>query len=110
MKESKVILVLCSVPGKEEGRRIADRLLEQGLAACISIVPGAESHYVWEGRREIAEECLLFIKTAEEKWTNLSDVIRQLHPYECPEILRLDVTDGWKGYVDWVIASCRSEG
>ncbi|MCX7713271.1 MAG: divalent-cation tolerance protein CutA [Chthoniobacterales bacterium] len=106
MKEVDVIVVLCSVSGLEEGRKIAGGLLERRLAACISIISGVESHYVWRGKREKSEECLLVIKAPAEVWPALKEAIRSLHSYECPEILRLEVTGGWPDYIRWVGSSC----
>ncbi len=105
----KMILVFCTVPDVGVGREIAGVLLEQKLAACVSLLGGCESHYVWEGRRETSQEVLLKIKTAESCWEELKAQILEKHPYDCPEILRVDAVDGLGDYLAWVLASVKKK-
>lgn len=110
MKEEGMILVFCMVPDREVGRKLAGILLDEGLVACVSLVGGCESHYVWEGKREVSQEEFLKIKTVSGKWERVRERIREEHPYECPEILRVDVADGLEEYVGWVRRAVGGEG
>ena len=98
-------MILCTVPDLETARRFATILLEERLAACVSLLPGCESHYTWEGQQEVGQEVLLKIKTQAFLWNLVKDRLLALHPYQCPEILRFDVADGLSAYLDWVVAS-----
>jgi len=69
-----VLLVLVTTP-KGEGRRIALELLKEKVAACVNMVSGVHSSYWWEGKLEEAEEDLLLIKTADEAYGRLEEVI-----------------------------------
>ena len=102
-----IALVLTTVPDKATAGRIADELLGANLAACVSILPGVESRYVWQGKKECAGEVLLLIKTTEKCWERLRDAILRLHPYECPEILRFDAAEALQAYAAWVEDSVR---
>lgn len=98
-------LVLCTAPDVAVARELAEFLLNQRLAACVSLVPGIESHYEWEGERECSQEVQLLIKTLPEKWPELRDRLRERHPYDCPEILRISA-EGEAAYTQWVIGGC----
>ena len=99
------IVVLSTVGGADEAERIAERLVEQGLAACVNVLPGAISIYRWKGRVERDEERLLLIKTRAERFEALREAILSLHPYEVPEIVALPIAAGHEPYLAWLDAS-----
>jgi len=89
----------------EEGaqaEKIARALVEKRLAACVQVVGPVESTYWWKGKIEKATEWLLLIKTRRELYPQLEQAIKQLHPYETPEIVALPITQGSKEYLDWI--------
>lgn len=96
-------VVLCNVPPDEAGR-IARSVVEEGLAACVNLLPGVRSVYRWEGRVEEAEETTLLIKTTAERAPALRARLCALHPYDTPEILALPVDEASSDprYLDWV--------
>ncbi|HEY9071126.1 MAG TPA: divalent-cation tolerance protein CutA [Candidatus Ozemobacteraceae bacterium] len=98
--DKKIMLV--TVPDRETGGRIADALLAGKLAACVSILPGVESRYVWEGRIETGNELLLVIKTRTDLLEAVQERIVELHPYDVPEILALPVDFGSLPYLRWM--------
>ena len=95
-------IVFCTVPNEEQARQIARALVEERLAACVSIVPGLRSIYRWEEGICDDAELLLLIKTRREVFPRLIRRIQELHPYEVPEILSLDVTGASPAYLDWL--------
>ncbi|MDR0534398.1 MAG: divalent-cation tolerance protein CutA [Verrucomicrobiales bacterium] len=103
------LLILCSVPDLQSGRLLADVLLEEKAAACVSILPGVESHYVWQGKREQSGELLLLVKTMEDKYLEAEELIRENHPYECPEILAISASQVSPAYLAWLKNSTRSD-
>ncbi len=107
--KTDVILVFSTVPEEEMARAIAESLVEEGLAACVSILPGLESHYHWQGKKEISKEYLLMIKTPAEAYPRLEARILALHPFECPEIISIPVGQGYAGYLDWIRDSARPQ-
>ena len=96
------IIIFCSVPDLAAGRLLADVLLEEQAAACVSIIPGAESHYVWQGKREVANEQLLLVKAMEDKYMEIEELIKENHPYECPEIIAVSATQVSPEYLAWL--------
>jgi len=84
--------------------------VDEHLAACVNVVPGLTSIYLWEGRREETSEALLLIKTRPEGYAALQRRILELHPYSVPEVLGLPVAEGAPAYVQWVRESIPIEG
>jgi periplasmic divalent cation tolerance protein len=102
-----VLIALCTCPDAAVGERIAEALVGEGLAACINTLPGITSVYLWEGKVQRDSEVLLLIKTTRARLAALTDRVRQLHPYELPEVIAVPVSGGLPDYLQWVI-SCTS--
>lgn len=97
-------LVYCSCPDAATGQRIADTLVGERLAACVNLLPGVTSVYRWQGKVEQASEVLLLVKTTADRLGALSARICELHPYELPEVIAVEVRAGLPAYLDWVAA------
>ena len=102
-------LMLCTCPDQETALGLAESLVSERLAACVSLVPGLTSVYRWEGQIQRDSEVLLLIKTLEERVGALGARLRQLHPYEVPEIIALPVTEGLNDYLSWVSTCVRKQ-
>lgn len=98
----KLILVLTTVPKKEKGREIAQKLVQERLAACVTVCPAARSLYQWKGRIIDDREYLLLIKTKAILYPKLEKRIQELHPYQVPEILALPILKCSVDYLRWV--------
>ena len=91
-----------TMPDKERAASRARALVDEGLAACVNIVPGVQSIYQWEGRLQEDEEVLCLIKTRPAVFDRARARILELHPYEVPEILAFAVDNGSPAYLDWL--------
>ena len=100
--ETDYRLVLCTCPDQECATRIAERLVEERLAACVSLVPGLTSIYRWQGGIQRDAEVLLLIKTVAGRFDALAATLCALHPYEVPEIIALPITAGLPDYLTWM--------
>jgi periplasmic divalent cation tolerance protein len=100
-------VVLCSVPNDQVGEQIARALLEEHLAACVNILPGVRSLYRWQGAIQDDRELMLVIKTRSDRYERLEQRVRELHPYEVCEVVALEVTEGSRPYLDWVLGETR---
>lgn len=98
-------LVLTTTSDAEEAGRIARVLVEEGLIACATMVPGAQSIYRWEGKVESASETLMLMKTGPEQLEALEARLHALHSYKTPEFLVLSVDAGSRDYLDWLDAN-----
>ena len=105
MTDFQIILSTCA--DRQQAERIAHRLLELNLAACINILPGVQSLYRWQGSVETAAEVLLFIKTRAALSHEVQSTIAGLHSYEVPEFLVLPVSGGSEPYLAWLEESLR---
>jgi periplasmic divalent cation tolerance protein len=104
------IVVLSTCASLEEGERLARLLVEQSLAACVNVAPGARSFYRWKGKVESAEECLLVIKSSRSLFRALNAFLEKEHSYETPESVALAILDGSAGYLNWLAQSLPAEG
>jgi periplasmic divalent cation tolerance protein len=98
----QALLVLCTCPDETSAACIAEALLAERLAACVTQLPGARSVYRWHGAIEHGAEVQLLIKTTQARWAALRERLLVLHPYELPEILALPVVAGHAPYLDWL--------
>ena len=101
----KYLLVISTFPDPEKARQIGTALVEKQLAACVNLLPAVESIYRWKNAVETDTETLALIKTTETAFPALESTLRDLHPYEVPEIIALDITAGSQPYLDWLTAS-----
>ncbi len=107
MPNDGTVLVLSTVGTCEDALRLAQALVGERLAACVSVVPGMVSFYRWKGAVEKGDELLLVIKTRAEKVQDLGVRLRALHPYDLPEMIVLPVAGGSDAYLDWIAESVR---
>lgn len=96
------LIVVCTFANREDALRIGSAVVEERLAACINILPGVQSIYRWKGACEEAQETLALIKTTEQSFPALRDRIRELHPYETPEIIAVPIVAGLADYLKWI--------
>jgi len=85
----KLVIVLTTVARQSQARELAGAALQGRLAACVQILPGMESHYVWQGRRKRSREFLLLAKTTAPRCKGLMQLWTRIHPYDCPEMVAL---------------------
>lgn len=100
-------VVLITGPDRARAETLARALVEEKLAACVSLVPQVRSIYRWQGAIEEADEVLCLVKTTRERFEALRARVIALHPYEVPEVIALDVAAGHPPYLDWLAASLR---
>lgn len=100
-------IVLTTFANAEESRKLGRVLVEEKLAACATVIPQVESIYRWQGQIETAGEALMLLKTSAEKVEALEQRLRELHAYETPEFLVLEVERGGAAYLEWLRQSVK---
>jgi periplasmic divalent cation tolerance protein len=100
----KIVAILTSLADSATARDLAQALVEERLAACATIIPGAESIYRWEGAVRTEAEVLLLLKTSSDRLARLRDRLEELHAYELPEVLVAMLPQSEGPYADWVRA------
>jgi periplasmic divalent cation tolerance protein len=98
----ELIEVLTAVAEKHDAQAIATLLVEKRLAACVQITSPIESSYWWNDRIETAREWQVIAKTLGSLYGAVEEAIREMHPYDEPEILALPVLAASPGYRKWV--------
>src|SRR5262245_40566768 len=102
------VVVLVTAPTADKAAELARTLVEEQLAACGNVLPGLRSIYRWEGKVHDEPEALLILKTRASLFEEMRARIIALHPYQVPEVLRLDVADGHLPYLQWIADNVRS--
>jgi periplasmic divalent cation tolerance protein len=105
MTDPSVVAVLTTLPAASDAAVFARTLVEEGLAACVTVLEGARAVYRWEGTVHEDREQQLIIKTTTAGVAPLEARVRSLHPYEIPEFIVLPVTGGSAAYLAWVTGS-----
>ena len=102
----KIIFTYITCKNHSEAKKIGNALVKERLCACVNIFPEMNSIYWWKGKMEEANETVLVAKTTKSKFKKLSARAKELHSYECPCILQINITDGNKEYMNWLISNC----
>ena len=100
MTDKFIVFVTCE--SSEQGEKIAEVIVREKLAACVNVVGGVRSCYVWEGKLTWSDEAMLVIKTTQGRFGQLRDLVKREHSYELPEIVALPIEDGDQQYLDWI--------
>jgi periplasmic divalent cation tolerance protein len=96
------IAVLTTCATWMDAEKIANAVLEPGLAACVNILGGVGSRYRWKGEIEKSVEQMLVIKTRRELFDRVREAVEKVHPYELPEIVALPIAAGSPAYLNWI--------
>jgi periplasmic divalent cation tolerance protein len=102
VKNKDFRIVFATTDNEDLASFIAETLVQEKLAACCSIIPGATSYYEWEGKIEKRREFILMIKTSNNKLDKLENRIKQLHNDSVPEIITVEISELSEGYMDWI--------
>lgn len=96
------MVVFVTVPNEDEAVKIAKTLVEEKLAGCVNILKDVRSIYSWQGKIEDDSELLMVIKTKTTLFKELEKRVKELHSYTVPEIIGIEINEGFKGYLDWL--------
>jgi periplasmic divalent cation tolerance protein len=95
-------IVFSTAGSQQEAKEIALELVERKVAACVNVTGPITSTYWWQGKVEISEEWLLIIKTSAEQFASVSRWIKELHSYEVPECVAVEIAEGGTEYLRWI--------
>ncbi len=106
---AEYIQVFTTVENRKDAEKIAGVLVEKRLAGCVQIVGPVASAYRWKGKIETAEEWLCIIKSQRTLYADLEKAIKEVHPYETPEIIAMQIVAGSRDYLDWLGTELKPE-
>lgn len=99
---SEFIIIFCTTNDFQNAKQIAKQIVNEKLCACVNILPSVSSVYSWENNVQEDDEILMIIKTKKTLFDTLCSRIKELHPYEVPEIISTEIIQGSKSYLDWI--------
>ncbi|PRM89050.1 divalent-cation tolerance protein CutA [Aliarcobacter cryaerophilus] len=97
----KAVIVQTTTSNEEEAKKIAKILIQDKLAACVQL-KDIESLYNWDGKLCCERETLLSIKTKKELFSKVKSKILELHSYDTPEIIELDISNISEDYLKFI--------
>ena len=100
MTEKLNVFLTCQC--RPQADAIAQSVVQEKLAACVNVLPGIRSCYVWEGKLTWSEEVLLLVKTTRGRFGQLQERVKALHSYDVPEIVGVPIDDAFQKYIDWI--------
>jgi len=98
----KNLVVISTAGSEKEGWKIAQKLVECKLAACVNVIPNVTSFFYWGGKLCREQEVILVIKTIQKQFKKIINEINKIHSYEVPEVISLQVDRGEERYLKWV--------
>lgn len=99
---AQTLLVLTTLPDHASAQALATELVTEHLAACVTLLPAAQSVYRWQNRIELTSEIPVIIKTAAARYAQLEAALRARHPYALPEIIAIPIDQGLPDYLAWI--------
>jgi len=100
MTDKIIVFVTCESEAQAE--TIAQTVVVEKLAACVNVLSGVRSCYMWEGKLTWSDEVLLLIKTTRGRFDQIEDRVKALHSYHVPEIVGLTIDDAFDKYIAWI--------
>jgi periplasmic divalent cation tolerance protein len=97
-----MLIVFTTTPNEAEAEHLATQLVEQKLAACVQILPKIKSIYFWNGKVQADSECLLLIKTTDNRFAKIEQFIIANHSYDTPEVVAITVDNASTHYLNWL--------
>lgn len=98
----EAILIITNFPDKKSALVLAEKLVEMHLAACVNVLGECNSVYSWQGKTETATEIPLLIKTQQQHYDQVEQMIKAMHPYELPEVIIVPISGGLPAYLQWI--------
>lgn len=103
----KPVMIITTVPDIDTGQKIANYLVEEKLAACVNIIPRVTSIYRWQGQIQTDTELLVLIKSTQSMEHTIYEAVKDMHPYELPELITVSIDRGDGDYLQWITDSVR---
>lgn len=106
---SRCCQVTTTFPDETGARQAAATAVGERLAACAQVAGPIESIYRWDGKIESAKEWYVHFKTTAARAPDLRSRLREIHPYDTPEVIVVPIVDGDPAYLRWIEASVAPE-
>ena len=101
MSKSSLILFYIPIPNEKCGEDIAKELIQKKLIACANIFPTHKAIYQWEDQVQSESENVMILKSLKEKAPQVEELVKDLHPYDCPCILQIEPSQTNSDFLHW---------
>lgn len=107
---TEALIVYTTFANEDDAARVVRLLVEERLAACGNILPGARSIYRWENGVQDEREVVVLLKTRKQDWATLMSRLIEHHPYQNPECVAVRIAAGAPAYMEWLESALAPEG
>ncbi|MDW3096856.1 divalent-cation tolerance protein CutA [Pyruvatibacter sp.] len=97
-----IVFIYSTAPSQAEAERLAGAVIEAGQAACVNMLPGMNSIYMWQGELQSESEVALLFKTTQQSCRAAMDTIVRMHPYDTPAVTAFAACDVDPRFAEWV--------
>lgn len=104
----KCITILITTPNSTVSDVIINQLLADKLVSCVNVIPSVKSVYWWKGKICKSKEQLLIVKSIKSRFKKIENVVKKNHPYEVPEIVSFEISNGNPEYLKWIFNTVNS--
>jgi len=98
-----LVQLITTFPEREQAVAVAREVVGAGLAACVQVIDPVTSVYRWEGSLQEERESLCLMKVPADGLARLADRVRELHPYDTPELTALESSFVDERYLAWAV-------
>ncbi len=105
--KNKFVIIETTLPNSATAKKLAKILLQENLATCIQLTPTSSS-YIWQKKIKNSSEILLSIKSKKSLYKQIEKAILKQHPYELPQILAIEINQGFKPYLEWIESNLKN--
>lgn len=106
--KEEFILIISTANNSDEAKKLAELIVKEQAAACVSVSSPVLSVYRWKSNVETEKEVMLFIKTVKNNYQRVEQLIIKNHSYEVPEIIALPITQGEERYLQWILDNTKT--
>ena len=102
-------LIITTTDDKNIAKAISSKIIESNLSPCIQLTENINSIYKWKNKISSTNEFRIEIKSIHSFCNKITNIIKDLHNYEVPEIITTDFDIHSKKYKSWFDTNIQGE-
>ncbi len=101
MFDGRLLVCATTFPTRDEAEDVVARLVAERLVVCGQVGADLTSYYRWEGELQRQSEVAVMLKIRDDKHALAMARLRELHPYDVPQLVSWSATHVDAAYASW---------